>query len=758
MKTIKNSFLHFLTVNLICLQFLLAPIITIAADEDDHTTTANQDSYADQYEGDDYMLDLIVKCDEIYGTWDSSLNTCKANVKDKDDAAASEACAQIEDATERNACFEKVAEDLSKTGDGSALGDKIYKAQKEAEADNKTMLTLGIVQMAVAAVIGDTNSSCYSVKIASYTGLANSLALFGVYFFMDDESEELREKYEENVADSTFEGQTEAFKFLREEQELLKEGIEREEMIHRFTAYGYTAAAIMGIVEGIKPDITGCKIEERKSDKATEGKPEIEKPKMGPQTQEESLKQDKFMDRANKERVLQRLKNAATDLDAIYVLKENDLYTAPDSFHSPRVDYYNEARRLGLYDMSGLDSKITLKDFLISATRLVQNMSNVLIPTAIAKEKKSTSDYVGMGAGAVSFAIQMMKPMIETPIRTQLAHPFSVAALSTVNAIAQFKLAAHDKMHIELLDKKIELLDETLAKFGALNARYCLEGRDDLADPGCYCYNEDGSQNTTHSNSQTCIDYWKGGDSLEFLAAGTYGGKMKNACITVNEQYDPNCKCTDYIDKKTGENACKKAGDFSTLSVSLSDAAGLVPLSNTADEVFSGDSTSMADFSGNTGAQLAASQDKLKKLLSDKYNKMLAAKGKPSIEEYGNKFMEGLLKKVEGPLNAHLASNSGGIGLSAPAQKELDKALSKTGLTSQYSKSSGMVKSGKKKKDVLDFRLANSNSASKTLSFMDKKYKVKKDDISKRKGESIFKMISSRYLQTGMERLFPDDE
>jgi hypothetical protein len=57
--------------------------------------------------------------------------------------------------------------------------------------------------------------------------------------------------------------------------------------------------------------------------------------------------------------------------------------------------------------------------------------------------------------------------------------------------------------------------------------------------------------------------------------------------------------------------------------------------------------------------------------------------------------------------------------------------------------------------------MGEEDKAQDKLEFMDKKYDyskgVKKKEITDRKGVSIFKVISNRYINTGLKLLFEED-
>ncbi len=771
----KSDLFHFLSVLLVLVEFIVAPV----------AHASNMEVVEEQYSGDDYMLDQVAKCDDIGGTWDSSANRCVAPKEDSENAEAAQRCQEIEDNAQRNKCFEDLALKQADVGEGSSIGEQIKNAEAADEKMTQTMSILNLLQLAIAAVVGDTNSDCYSVKILSYTGLGNSLALLGLYFLGSDKSEKLREEYERRVSQSASDGQTEAFKFLREEQLALKSEIGKEKTIHQFTAYGYTAAAIMGIVEGMKPDITGCKskTKEDQSGEGTEGAegaggaeeganagetpnatdgatpdannvdaPKTETPKSSRFSVEEDihLSRAEFIKKTFVE-LAPYLKDAKSDLDTLFIWQERNRF-ARNELHSPTTTAYHNAKKLGL-DRIG-ESGFQLKDYLIMAERLAKQAVNVVIPIAEAKKKKA--DWVGMLSGGFAFALRMFKPFAKTSITPYLAHPYGVAVIGGVLAFGEFKLASYDEQQMKLIDLKVQMLDEALAKFGKVNERYCLDGRDNLDDPACYCYNEDGTPNHAHDNSDICQQYWKE-EGPEFTPAGSYAGADldKNACITITGDYDPTCKCKDYKDPKTGLDACKRASGFDSFAkVPTAQAAGIPQITKTLDETYRGDSTSMGELSGAKGEQLAARQSKLKDMLVKKFNSKALKEGKKLLPTKSG--TEKILQKMLNRVPANLKKAALDAGKVAPATKNAAGKALKRVRKGQYSKSRGINK--KKRSRRQGGATAVSRNKIKPQKFMKKKYKYKKNDIVNNKDVSLFTIISLRYQQSGLARLFPDED
>ncbi len=312
----------------------------------------------------------------------------------------------------------------------------------------------------------------------------------------------------------------------------------------------------------------------------------------------------------------------------------------------------------------------------------------------------------------------------------------------------------------------INQIDEVMASFEESIAGLCPDGRNNYNNPRCYCYNDNGQKNNNRTNSGICHKLWAQDDHKYIANASDYSNTKngpRTGCLTLNQQFDADCKCRKVKDKKTGQNACYKA-PYNT-NVNLGGAANLAKtgaMMNLATEGISGlEKLGQAQIAG-----LADQHNKAARVLWNKVNEKRKSKGlKPII--FNREMLKGFIKKaqkskgfksVAGPALPQLAKNS--RPTNGALKKALEKITKKTGIGQSLSASGGKgltVKSSNKSDFQFDFG-GNNNSAQKgrVQNFMDKKYQYKDNDIVKKNGSSIWNIISKRYLQSGLKRLFED--
>ena len=241
MQNLREKF-HFLFINLITLQFLLLPVAP---------------AWATDYGDDDFLNQMVENCTELRGTWNTEVNRCIPAKEDGFEAELIERCNAIEDNKAKNACYEQVGTQLAQVGESDEDQVKLIKEQEDLA---EQMYYVGIIQLIISSIVGGANSECLSMQVYTKVALANSVVSIGIMFFMDDDTEELREKYEEGVYENMHDGQLAAFTFLKKMLESSKDSAERQAMIHQITGYGYTAASAIAIAEALKPSIaaSGC--------------------------------------------------------------------------------------------------------------------------------------------------------------------------------------------------------------------------------------------------------------------------------------------------------------------------------------------------------------------------------------------------------------------------------------------------------------------------------------------------------------------
>lgn len=317
------------------------------------------------------------------------------------------------------------------------------------------------------------------------------------------------------------------------------------------------------------------------------------------------------------------------------------------------------------------------------------------------------------------------------------------------------------KANVEKLDKLIKTFNDSYANF-------CPQGRENLTEPKCYCYLESGKKNPNRTNSQTCVALWAKDSYMITSNKGDYSNSSGfvdvAGCVNVNGQFDEKCNCKKFVDAKGG-NACMKTTSINIpteLGANFATSFGLQQLTNFSNNAANGNPK--LDLL-NT-AQLNANAINAKKTTQEMYSKI----GPQLKGDLGN------LLKVN-PSNVHRltasilgdkamkAAMNGSGAISMAGSRETDAKTS--ALLQQAAKSAGLAEFsggnglGNKRdgKDSMKFNFlnepsGNSNSQAQNFPEAEKNYNYRGNDISKKKEDSIFQIISNRYVLSGLKHLF----
>ena len=354
-------------------------------------------------------------------------------------------------------------------------------------------------------------------------------------------------------------------------------------------------------------------------------------------------------------------------------------------------------------------------------------------------------------------------------IQKMLSSPTGIlimAGIAGVNAGMLYKAAGDQEKESE---ENIKKIDKILTTFKDSYSNFCPGGRDKLQDPKCYCYLETGKQNTERSNSQICKDLWAKNNYKLDGSASDYSNLAAitdpAGCMTTKGQFDEKCNCKKMIDSK-GVNACMKSiainlGDNGIGSAYLS-SSGLDKVMNNTASTLSGNAN-IGNLSDKNLALAIAKQKGMNQAIFDKLNK----NPKNNLPKIGSD--EDFLKLQKSVVSASdlqkMGAQFGGGALasvSSGIDPKKDKVLSdvknKLGLEMTGS-GKGLDAKKPAKKAGMDFSFADGGNASSGQvvdSFPEKNYNYKNSDIVTDDGANIFEIISNRYIQSGLRRLFDD--
>lgn len=348
-----------------------------------------------------------------------------------------------------------------------------------------------------------------------------------------------------------------------------------------------------------------------------------------------------------------------------------------------------------------------------------------------------------------------------------LSHPGPTIGMAAAGAIYSGILLAAAQAEKSDAEDREGKIDGIIKKFESSVAGYCPSGRENMAEPRCYCYTSDGDKNRDRTNSETCQNLWAMDDRNFFADADDYSKqKSKNpvGCMTRNRQFDKECKCKKLKDKN-GKNACYKVPASARITM-----PGLANSHNkflkNINDITNGN-TSPSDLNAADLRQSAIALGKARKKIMDKLNKDRKIAGKKlfrattasDAKALINKLSPAALKATNGNLFAKSAAkiNSPGLAKAVAAAKKSPQM--KKVMFSGSGK--GLMARKKKKKKGFSLDFGNSGSGGKVEDgFMDKSYNYAKNqnDIVKRDDVSIFQVITNRYNSTGLQRLFGEDD
>ena len=392
-------------------------------------------------------------------------------------------------------------------------------------------------------------------------------------------------------------------------------------------------------------------------------------------------------------------------------------------------------------------------------------LHDTFFPSAVGKDKfsyggKEFKDYLPtlLGAGATTLV------GLTTSLGKYFTSSAGIATVSTLAAFLSYQLANEHKKVETQANENIKKIDEALKEFTADAQQFCPDGRDDLSNPRCYCYNSDGSANHDRSASNTCQASWH--NTFITATASDYANTSilgEQGCVSKDERFDPDCNCKQMINTKTGDDACLKAIPTSFNLGKLASAVNLKATEKDLNDLLKGnlktanlneaDLTQKATRIKDAKEALLRQFNQDKKppfgLPNDEQNKLL-------LREFAPKSL--LNAASNGPLNKSLGEmfpinqSSGDKKL----QENVENLIPKIGYKTSETKKSDVAKN-----DELDFNVSssqNSRSAGEIQFEQNKdKFKFSKQDIHENKDQSLWDILSNRYNRSGLMRLFADE-
>ncbi|MFG1499231.1 hypothetical protein ABMA70_03410 [Halobacteriovorax sp. XZX-3] len=345
-------------------------------------------------------------------------------------------------------------------------------------------------------------------------------------------------------------------------------------------------------------------------------------------------------------------------------------------------------------------------------------------------------------------------------------NPCTVIVASAVTVPAALTVSNQAKKNNKDAKSNVEQIKILKEKYVKSVASFCPDGRDSLSNPACYCYTAQGNKNPNREKSKTCQDYWnKYSGSYVASADSSRAAQSTNpqGCFYVDGKFDRECNCRKLKNNK-GENACKKITVSPTALSSLGglDVTEAIKAANATTQGNGG--TYNASTTDAQAAMAAKAMDAIKKKLENPFKKSTGLGLSKISDELakqagrygdnnnvsifnGNGASEAFarLRPTEPSFQDAVENVSAKLpakGLAAPAKKTVRKTTNNNTNRWKFDDNSSS--------QVLSFGAGAGNGES------NKKYDYGDNDIIKDKSVSIFKVISHRYVQSGLKKLFSE--
>jgi hypothetical protein len=661
-----------------------------------------------------------VACTKAGQIFDASLGRCvfiKAVSKTRDDSLA---CPSITDEVARKKCFDDIAARETKgfSGEGAVKGTE---AGHQFAGD----MILGVnVSLAIISLVATKNpeSQCISRNIFAGASAVHLLGEAYMMFFIKDKVQELQDSYQTELIKDQYKAQLRAFEFLQEEQEAIAKAADTKMKVHAVMALGYLASAGYAIYELSTTYTYNCL-----SSNPAQTPPTVKTNPMSP------------LKYYTKNQIL----NSLDHLGFMIGLTKS---ISSDDYDRKITGNYNDLKQYITY---GFTKSI-----------------NVLIPEAEAGNNSSDKQK----------PLQKLLPMIiggvgagylpgSDGVAGKLHNPKGVLLLSIIAMGMNATLAGAAKSQKEKALSNADKIEKVKKTFEASMGNLCPNGRTDLKDPKCFCFLEGGKKNLTHLNSNTCLALFAKNDASEFRKAGDFSAADPNdpkfGCVTRVGEFDPNCGCKKVKDS-SGQNLCKKSALSNINFGGIGNAFNSQLTSKTIDGINNGN----LGPSQLNGAQLGQAAISSKKVLDQLLTKPNIASKIPSLDKIrleSNNLVSSTLKAQQAKPFAGPALTS--TFVAAPPKgldpEKLKEAIAKSGV--EYEGGGGKKAAAKENNDF-NFGFGGGDSQAgaggngKVEEFMEKEYDYKNNDIVKRDDVAIWDVISNRYIQSGMRRLFENAE
>lgn len=675
------------------------------------------------------------KCQEFEGTEDHA--ECVQSLRDV--AIAKEKCKTIDDKEASKKC----TEDLKEGFDRSFKEDAMMAA-------NSAAMVHGIYA-AIYSTSKTAGKSCTSSKILMGAGIGSFVSDLYLRKKAKDLSKDLIEKYKE---ESTYDAQKSAFKYMIEHQKNIKDLAQKHEKAYLLQSIGYTTAAVVALLEVTMPtSFPPCyseSAEKAKKDEISKDKAQIKSNEDLASKQTAEIRNNKKLISNNNQTMSNN--NSLAEGEKLYKNSNVPSVARPQGWtaetSTSKINQLNsESARLNTNNTNLVNQNSELGK---SNTQL--RKQNVELKGKIDGNKAELKTLQKGGFSAVT----------GKGLSSILSSSAGILVTSGVTAGMAKTLHNHAKNAVNTAENRIKILEKAKNSFEDSLSLVACQSREDMSNPRCYCYTNDGKKNPSRTNSDICNKRWAQDDYGSITESNYSNPNDKKPGCLYKGNYDATCQCKNYIDSETRENLCDKALAGTQYRSAFQDPTAIRVASDAArvlDEAYGSDVTGASldvDRLQNVNRAIKKLHRQLKKQAAKDFKKETGTTPRKAALSLSKSLTNAAKNKKFSPPPFMTKSNTANI------PKDILNAIKKIeedpNLKNQFKMASINHKNSKNKRRRFNFDVSSGNGKN-IENFMNNEYDYsssEKQDIINRPSTPIWSIISHRYHSSGLRRLFPD--
>lgn len=647
-------------------------------------------------------------------------------------------------------------------------------------------------------------------------GVTNSLSELVIYLKTSSTNKKVIQQFKKDMQTKKgTDAQQKAFKFLSDEQRAIAKNAKLKSTVYFLISGIYAAALTFTILEQLQVFGLGtgatCGGSEKKGEKATGGTKDIKKPATKTSSPAKNIKKAKITkplkdmfftiyERSQENKVpyfledsqqfvemaIHKIHHGKSSQDTLQIFKEHLDYLrgSDNKSHLMKDDPYHLQ---SLWEFEEVSDHNHLKDTLSFALSIINNVSHVFIPQAHAFMGGDLNGVLKMlapGLGIVGLYAVIKYAIGGKAMRGMekfMNSPITRGVLATIGTGTNLALGAQALGISSQAEKRSKALRKTAESFRLSKAGFIdCQNPANKPKPACFCF-KDGKINPERARNKICQAYIGVGERRNFepsLFETLDTNPKAKGCVNKLNQFDPQCSCQK---QKLGDgsNNCLKVkprgfsanlGGYNFIKQTpeaanalTSGSKGIADLNNKA--------LRNAAFRNQRAAQSLINKAKTKKKIPfDLSDKTVARLTNQFLKTVPKKTLAQAAKGNVGSMQASAAAPSVSAHLGDSTKKALNSAIASSGMSPKdyYDSSQGGGSAGKSSgdpsmDDLFGSAPQGSGGGETVEGFMnkagpeaEKEYDYKKNDIRTNAQTPLWKVITHRYNQSGVRKLFAE--